>query len=447
MIQNIAESVVLNALIKSLVAEEDSKYKDIKKGVDFYLGAPGNISPYIEQYINTDEKDIPFSFTNITRRIINRRSQVYKRTPSRFFEKEYTKYDEVIGNKNVYLKEAERYTRLIGTTALRVMWDTDGYFRYQSIPYFKAYFNGDQFKPYAIAYPLKTGAKTPEFWAYWDPENHFVMDNQGIKVGNQAAFGVNDGMINPYGVLPFAFLHKSVPVLDFWTVGSDDIIDANEKIDLAMTELNYGIRYGTFNQPYGTGIEKTDKIKVGYNQIMALSSGEATLGVLNIDAKIINIIEGIKFQFQVVERNNDLGINWGMEGAPSGFSLVVQNIDLLVGWEDDIEVCRMWEEDIYELEKVVGKIDGRVTLPDNMRVDFAEVEFPVNPEEERARWEWEWTHGLSSKIDYLKSKSPDTPEDELKKQLEENAKLSSEIKSLEKPKPLTFEERLGGVNA
>lgn len=429
------------------MAEEDAKFKDIKKKVDFYIGSPGNVKPYIQPFLNTDEPDIPFSFTNITKKIVKRRSQVYKESPLRLLdENENEKYGEYTYNKDVFLKEAERYTRLIGTTAIRVLWDTEGYFRYQLIPYFKAYFAGDMMRPEAITYPLKTSAKMPEYWAYWDNENHFVMDNQGVKVYNQLAFGVNEEQINPYAEMPFAFLHMSTPVLDFWTDGMDDVVDANEKIDLALTELNYGIRYGTFNQPYGTGLQKTDKIKMGWNQIMALSSTEATLGVLNIDAKILNIIEGIKFQLQMVERNNDLSINWGIEGAPSGFSLIVQNIDLLTAWGDDIGICREWESDIYDIEKIVIKTDAGITLPKKLTVDYSEVEFPINPTEEREKWEWEFSKGISTPLDYLKDKSPDTPEEDLKKRLADNAALRSEISTIEKPRARTFEERLGEAN-
>lgn len=440
MIPNIAREEIIKSLMGTIMAEESRHLADVKKKVDFYIGAPGNVEPYIKPYLNVDEKDIPFSFTNITRRVIDRRSQVYKNEPTRYFDKEYKKYDDYIRDKNIYLKNYERYARLIGTVAVRPQWDTDGYFRYQMIPYFRAYFGSDPMNPEAIAYPLKTDKAMPEFWAYWDDENHFVMDNAGIRVRNQAAFGVNEEMINPYGEIPFAFFHIRLPILDFWEGGADDIIDANEKIDLALTELNYGIRYGTFNQPYGTGLQQTDKLKVGYNQLMAISDREATLGVLNIDSKIMNIIEGIKFQIQLIERNNNLNINWGMEGSPSGFSLVVQNIDLLTGWEDDIGVCRQWERDLYQKERIVAKTDAGLTLPEKIHVDFAEVEFPLDPAEERARWEWEWQHGLSSKLDYLKSKSPDTPEDELQKTLEKNA---TEAKKIELAKRPTFEERLG----
>jgi len=142
-------------------------------------------------------------------------------------------------------------------------------------------------------------------------------------------------------------------------------------------------------------------------------------------------------------------MKWELSGhAESGFALVVKNIDLLNSWQDDIEHCRRWEREIFKKEKLIYEKDTGKSFPaKDLHVDFAEVRFPVNPKEERERWEWEFSHKISTPLDYLKAQSPDTPEEEIKKRLEENAKLNGEIKAVEKPKPLTFEERLGNINA
>jgi len=51
-------------------------------------------------------------------------------------------------------------------------------------------------------------------------------------------------------------------------------------------------------------------------------------------------------------------------------------------------------------------------------------------------------NGLSSKLDYLKSKSPDTPEEELIKILEANAAENKTLKMAAQP---TLQERLARI--
>jgi len=438
---------IIESIITQMESERQARYNDLLKKIHYYEGTAKQREQYLLPYLRISGGDIPFTFTNLTKKIIRRISNVYREAPTRTFDKDYPKYPDLIGNKNIIMKQAERMAHLLGVPALRVYWDYDRKtFGYKIIRYYEPLFDKDVITPVAIMYPLNTGTDKPEYWVYWDNESHYVMNARGIPVKNQEEFGVNPEMVNPYGILPFAFLHEEEIYENFFTGGADDIVEANNKIDLALTNLNYGIRYGTFKQPYAKGENLQNiKVEVGYNKIMMLQGDPSRIdvGVIDLNANIESIINGIKFQIQLIERNNDLSINWGIEGAPSGFSLVVQNIDLLSAWEDDIDQCREWEADIYEIEKVIAQVDAGISLPERMSVDFAEVAFPIDPAEERAKWEWEWQHGLSSKIDYLKQKSPDTPEDELRKRLEENAKLKSEIATLEKPRPLSFAERLG----
>jgi len=447
MINYLAKKTILESIISLANAERQARYRALKKKIDFYDGTAAQRESYIKEYLKITAGDIPFSFSNLTGKIIRRVSNVYRNTPTRYFEKEYEDYPNLTAEKNTVLKHLERMAHLIGVPALRIYWKDDG-FHYQIIRYYEPIFEGDSLNPVGITYPLNTGAAEPEYWVYWDLESHYVIDNDGNRVKNQEKFGVNEDMINPYGILPFVFAHEQPVYEEFFAGGDDDLIDANLKIDLALTNLNYAIRYNSFKQAYAKGLNlNSSNLQVGYNKIMMLEGDTSTsdIGIIDFSIDLNQIIEAIKFQIQMVERNHDLSINWGMEGSPSGFSLIVQNIDLLAAWEDDIDQARIWERDIYEVEKIVGAVDGDLSLPETLHVDFAEVKFPVDPVDERAQWEWEWANGLSSKLDYLKSKSPDTPEDELKKQLADNATLTGELKTLEQPKPLSLEERLGRI--
>ena len=451
----IPETKGKNAVLESVISmannERIARYNNLLMKIHYYEGTAKQREKYLQPYLKIQDGDIPFTFTNLTNKIIRRKSNVYRKAPVRYFDSEVSYYDEITEEKNTVMKQAERMAHLLGVPAIRVFWNKNK-FGYRIIRYYELLFENDAEKPSAIMYPINNGITEPELWVYWDYQNHYVMDDKGIPVKNQAAYGVNDKMANPYSkfnLFPFAFCHESMPFESFYVSGADDIVDANQKIDLALTNLNYAIRYSAIKQAYIKALNLKDvNVTVGYNKIMAVEGdpGQTEIGVIDLQLQLTEMVDSIKFQIQLLERNNDLTINWGIEGAPSGFSLVVQNIDLLSGWEDDLDICRKWERDIYEIEKAVANVDAKKILPDKMNIDFSEIKFPVNQYEERAKWEWEFSHNISTPLDYMKSQSPETPEDELKKRLEENAKLTSSIKAAEKTKPLTFEERLLGAN-
>ena len=407
------------------------------KLVDFYNG---NHPEYIGKFIDIDADDIPISFTNITKSIINKISQVYQTGPSRDCASGEDKYNELTVQKDFWMKEIERRTNLLGVVAVRPILK-NGEFTYQIIQNFLPLFDpGDTLNPVGITYPINNEGRDNQLWAYWDENEHYIVNARGERIKNQSDYGVNEEMINPLGILPFVFCHSSAVVNDFWTPTAYDIVDANEKIDLDLSSLNYELRYQSFKQLYATGINDSTAIKLGYNNVPVLPEG-ATLNSLDMQPRFNETVGSIKFQLQMIERNYGLNINWGMEGSPSGFSLVVQNIDLLRSWRDDIEISRMWERDLFEVEKAVAGFEG-ISF-DGLTVNFAEPSLPVNKQEEMAYWQFLVDKGLKNWADYyVEVLDPETTYDDAKKIIENNLSMKATATRLETP-PTALDRLLG----
>ena len=128
--------------------------------------------------------------------------------------------------------------------------------------------------------------------------------------------------------------------------------------------------------------------------------------------------------------NHGIRAQWSQEGGTpaSGWSLMVQNLDLLENREDDVPLWSVYDNQVYEIERAILDVESGGWLPDDRPVNFSEVKFPLSPQEERDNRDWRLEKGLDSIVDYLMAENPDgyeTPKKALEKILE-NRRINKE---------------------
>jgi len=418
-----AERLIIKSFNDSFNAEEKARQANIQKLINYYNG---DQIQYLKQYLKLKNlDDFPYYASNITKRIIRKLAEVYKEAPKRLINgKQNDKYNELIENKNRKLKTIERQARLLGLLGVRPV-VINNKFDYVLLRQFQAYFK-DEEKPYAIKYLIQK-TDDEQYYEYWDTENHFVLNSNNVKV-NIKKFGFKDEK-NEYGIIPFVWCHSEEIIDDWYNTGgsADDLINANEQINLTLSELAHKYRYTAFNPPYFIGTTNVDDFKWGYNQIMHITDTEGQIGVLNLNYDFRKDIEWIKFQIQSIERNNGLNINWGISGNTSGFSLVIQNIDHKDDLVNMIDICRGWENDLFEMEQIIGKVHGVKVPAGQLSIDYAEVKAPLSIQEQNAKWTFEFQNQLSSREDYWREQNPDISDEEIQERL---AKITTEAKTV-----------------
>ena len=127
-------------------------YKEQDMCIDYYQF--NNTRQYIKKYFSgTLQTEIPLYAVNMTKRLIDRISLVYKNPPERMLEDE--RYLDLTEDKNFTLKRIERIHNLLGTIALQVIWN-DGKFNYVPRLEFEPIFDADdQMNPIGIVYPAQ----------------------------------------------------------------------------------------------------------------------------------------------------------------------------------------------------------------------------------------------------------------------------------------------------
>lgn len=391
---------IIEESIRQLKWENQSAMLETRdEALDYYTY--NNTAKYIDQYFSgTLQQEIPIYCVNLTKKLINRISLVYKDRPIRDVEND--KYYEFTEDKDYKMKSFERVHNLLGTVAVHVGWE-DGKFKYNPIMNFVPVMDPyNPLKPIGITYPLNKATgdwrnTDEDMYVYWSAEQHYMFDSTGKIIK------VNEDNVNPYGVLPFAFIQPTHMVDEFFNEGAMDIALGNKQIDIAMTMLQHHIRTAG-GQFVIEGRVDANNIQLGLNKVVVVDEG--SMSNISSNTDITSIKEGIEFQLKTIAFNNNLNFDFGLSGSKSGVALKIENLELLEAREDEVEKWRRAEKHIYEIERQIVQVETGLQLPESIALDYAEVKFP-DFDAERDEWDWKFKHGIADRFDYLIAQDPD----------------------------------------
>ncbi len=367
------EQIIQESIKESKLQIEKARRLETRKLLDYYTGT--ETDKYIEEYFSADAfREIPLYNANFTRRFVNKMSRIYTVGASRNMGEQYAYLSR---KKDARMKHVERMTRLCGTVATQVVYRDDlttPCFDYRPVYYFSAHFDDNNpFVPSAITYPILSGVDDPSVteklqYAYWDSEIYIHYNEDGMII-NEYEHG--------YGVIPFLFTHKEELIDSFFVEGATDVMSCNEQVNITMTELQLGLRFQMFGQPFITGLNGDKALeRAGSDTILDLPEG-ANFGIVSPSGNIESVIENVKFQIDLVAQNNHLYVQFAQDGGetPSGIALKIKDLERFEDYQDDLELWNMYEHDLYEVEKAIAGYNG-ITLPEELNVDFNEPEYP-----------------------------------------------------------------------
>ena len=364
--------IIIQDSIKEFKKEQARGRRDyIRKLLDYYCGT--DTSKYIDSYFDSDAfREVPCYEANFTRRFVNKMSRIYNVGANRNVS---DRYNDLVIMKDARMKHIERMTRLVGSVATQVVY-VDGdkpYFDYRPIYYYDVHLGNNPFKPEAIMYPILANVDDVSYadkltYAYFDNSMYAEYDEDG---------NVIDSYEHGYGVLPFLFTHKENQIDSFFVDGADDIVSCNEHVNITMTELQLGLRFQMFGQPYVTGLQNQKKLeRAGSDTILDLPEG-SIFDIVAPQADIQSVIESIKFQVDLVAQNNHLFVQFAQDGGevPSGIALKIKDLERFEDYQDDLELWKMYEKELYVIEREIADYNG-IRLPESIKLDFNEPEYP-----------------------------------------------------------------------
>ena len=366
------EEIIAESIKEYKLGQSKARRREIYKLIDYYSGT--ETQKYIQRFFDADAfREIPVYSANFTKRFINKMSRIYNVGANRNVS---SRYDELTVKKDAKMKHIEKMTRLVGTVATQVIYRDDSempHFDYRPVYYFDVHMEDNPFVPTAITYPILHNVsevydtRNLEY-AYWDKSIYAHYDSNG---------NIIDEYEHGYGVIPFVFTHRENQIDSFFVEGACDIVDCNEQVNITMTELQLGLRFQMFGQPFVTGVYSDKGMKrTGSDSILDLPEG-ATFGIASPGGDIQSVIESVKFQVDLVAQNNHLYVQFAQDGGevPSGIALKIKDLERFEDYQDDIELWRMYEHELYHIERAISVYNG-ISLPNELKLDFIEPEYP-----------------------------------------------------------------------
>tara|TARA_R100000808_G_scaffold1256_1_gene5910 strand:- start:1758 stop:3023 length:1266 start_codon:yes stop_codon:yes gene_type:complete len=365
------EQIIQDSIKEFKQQQAQARRNHVRKLIDYYCGS--NTANYISQYFDADAfREIPCYEANFTKRFINKMSRIYTVGANRNVNNAYSNLTVM---KDSRMKHIERMTRLIGTVATQVVFIDDDmpHFDYRPIYYFDVHLGNNPFKPEAITYPILMNVDDVSYteklqYAYWDKGMYALYDEDG---------NIIEEYEHGYGVLPFVFTHRENQLDSFFVDGADDIVSCNEHVNITMTELQLGLRFQMFGQPYVTGLQADKRLeRAGSDTILDLPEG-SVFDIVSPDADLQSVIETVKFQVDLVAQNNHLYVQFAQDGGevPSGIALKIKDLERFEDYQDDIELWKMYEHELYHVEREIASYNN-IRLPEALKLDFNEPEYP-----------------------------------------------------------------------
>jgi len=418
-----AREIIQDSLTNFKEEQAKARREEVRKFLDYYSGSL--TEQYIEGYFKSDAfQEIPHYNTNIVKKFVNRMSKIYTIGAKRNVSDRYLDLTYV---KNARMKQMERMTRLLGSTATYVMYDElEERFDYRPIYYFEPYFGDNPYKPEAIVYPMMHGhadlSDTNELmYAYWDSELHLKFNENG---------DILEEVQHNLGILPFVFTHREEQLDSFFVEGASDLVSANEHINITMTEMQLGLRFQMFGQPVVTGIiSDNSNVRAGSDEILTLPEG-SNYSIVSPQGDVRSVIENIKWQIELVALNNHLFVTFAQSGGevPSGISLMIKDLERHEDFMDDKELYRQYEKEFYKVEYALSEINSLgLPQPSEFKVDFAEVEYPMTTQDKIMLNEYKLKHNLTTEAQLLAEENKDLSIEDANRIIDENASINQPL--------------------
>ncbi|MDV3479185.1 phage portal protein [Sphingobium yanoikuyae] len=374
---------------------------------------------------------------NIVRAITDKRASTYRLPPRRTF----TGMDQVAGdelykamNADAVLKKASRYLELCKTVALQVDWDEDTAKPVLRVitPNNLDVIYRDPSKPtrVIVTYPGDTREDTT--YADWTSTGFARLDHRGSTITTPA----NPAGVNPYGVLPFVPWFDRLPDNDFFLPGGADLFEAQDAINVGLSNLWRAVEMQAHGQAWASGIGANEILQFGPDRVVALPAN-GQFGFASPNAPISTILSAIEFVLRETAATYGVGSDLFdlSKVAESGSAKHAGRLDLKEVRQDQIAQARTMEARLFETLKAVVNTHAPGTIPDGATVgiDFAEQQDQLSEAEALENAQIKTELGVWSPVDVLMDINPDGYPDrqsafaELMRRRDEAQQLSNQI--------------------
>jgi hypothetical protein len=247
---------------------------------------------------------------------------------------------------------------------------------------------------------------------------------------------------NPYKdsdgrtVLPFVVFDKSYPVgTRFNFSDGNDLIDLNINVAISMVLLNQLVKYQSFKQPVITTTKPEElprPLRLDPAAALVLGIGRdgaaPTATTLDLEGNALAFFDLIKQRILLTLGNYGISPeNFTMSATPqSGFALKISNMGKLEIRQDQVDMYRMAEKELFDVERTVWNTwapmlgEDIIDTKAEFAIDFAELDYPQSTAEWIQEKGFNLSHNLISELDMIRESNPDMTEEMAEAKYAEN---------------------------
>ena len=111
--------------------------------------------------------------------------------------------------------------------------------------------------------------------------------------------------------------------------------------------------------------------------------------------------------------------------TPSGIALKIKDLERFEDYQDDIELWRMYEHELYHVEREIAAYNN-INLPEKLKLDFNEPEYPKTVQDQVTLDEHRLKHHMIDEVDLLMEYNKDLSRKEAEKIIEKNKEARDE---------------------
>jgi hypothetical protein len=351
---------------------EGSVQRQKRMELEKWLFYSGSTSVQISENIRKEFSDpevlaemehriLPYNFM---RKIINSLAAVYVEAPSRQASNEderdqmLLEYYEDSMLMNIRMKEANRMFKLFKKVLAEIYVDERGLPRLRILPahtYFA--FSHSMVSPEQPDTIVKvlTHSNNPgeQRYAFYTDSRFIIVDGKGIVDSIAMERLNNPEGVNPFKVLPFAYIVDSSTSVE--PIPDDDILHVCKSIPVLLTDLSFASKYSSYGLLWTVDFD--GEIPSGPKAVLHLSSkdGEKSPSVNSLapDIKISETLEMIEYELNclLTSRNLKTGTISGKltaDNAASGVAKAIDNSTLNEEQKIDQAYFNQFELEIWE---------------------------------------------------------------------------------------------------
>lgn len=352
---------------------------------------------------------------NIVRKIVNTLAMVYARPATRTLadasESDTALWSAIAPSLalDVKLKTTNRLTKVLKTTAVRVAYRNGRLALDHVLPnILDVEESDDPARPTWVLVTNYGATSRPEAvtYSFWSASEHFMLDYRGRRHVDTE----NPDGVNPYGLIPFALFFDRDPDQTFLG-GGDDLIGAQRAINLKLTDLLRTIQFQAFGIPYTKGMNTKTVPEFGPGKAVDVPVG-GDFAFAHPEAPIAEVVTAIDWLVKMTALSHGLSADTFSVAprAESGVARFEANRGLMETRQDDVELYRQWESNLFDVIRAVWNTHTparRFSDQCRLTVDFADPERYATEQERMKASAGRIELGLWSPVDALMAENPD----------------------------------------